>query len=78
MIPAQDSEDWGIPGDYTRCSCHGVTGNVFSPQKQTEFDLITVKDRPAWDAVCHMEGPNLPHIILMASCQAPGKPLEPR
>lgn len=45
--------------------------------KQTEFDLITVKDRPAWDAVCHMEGPNLPHIILMASCQAPGKPLEP-
>lgn len=46
---------------------------MFSPQKQTEFDLITVKDRPAWDAVYHVEGPNLPCIILMDSCQAPKK-----
>nr|XP_048296889.1 zinc fingers and homeoboxes protein 3 isoform X2 [Myodes glareolus] len=40
-------------------------------QKQTEFVLITVKNRPVWDAVYHVEGPNLPCIILMASCQAP-------
>lgn len=46
---------------------------------RNRLNLIRLlKDRPVWDAVCHVEGPNLPHIILMACCQAPGEPLEPR
>lgn len=32
---------------------------MFSPQKQTEFELITLKDWPVRDAACHVEGLNL-------------------
>lgn len=39
---------------------------MFSPQKQTEFEPITVKDWPVWDAACHVEGPNMPLPCLAA------------
>lgn len=41
---------------------------MFSLQKQTEFEPGTVKDWPAWDAACHVEGPTptlLSHAVLI-------------
>lgn len=64
---------WG-GGGCTGGSCCEGDRPVFSPQKQTEFELITLKDWPVRDAACHVEGLNPTlrcHVLFPCSLPPP-------
>lgn len=51
---------------------------MFPPQKQTEWELMAMKDRPALGGRCRLEGPSPSLLPQAEAAPAPGPHRPPR